>query len=49
LTGQPSGNRDVFYLTHMLECIESIERYSAALDIESNDLAQDAILRNSSF
>jgi len=29
----------------MLECIESIERYSATPDIESDELAQDAILR----
>ena len=45
MTDQPSGDRDVFYLTHMLECIESIERYSAIPDIESDELAQDAILR----
>ena len=45
MTGQPSGDRDVFYLTHMLECIESIERYTTVSDIESDELAQDAIMR----
>lgn len=40
-----SGERDAFYLAHMLECIESIERYSAAHDIELDELTQDAVLR----
>jgi uncharacterized protein with HEPN domain len=29
----------------MLECIESIERYSASRDIELDELTQDAVLR----
>jgi len=41
----PSGDRDAFYLAHMLECIESIERYSAAHNIELDELTQDAVLR----
>ncbi len=39
------SDRDAFYLAHMLECIESIERYSAANDIESDELTRDAVLR----
>ena len=41
----PSGDRDAFYLAHMLECIESIERYSASHDIVLDELTQDAVLR----
>ena len=41
----PSGDRDAFYLLHMLECIESIERYSASRDVELDELTQDAVLR----
>jgi uncharacterized protein with HEPN domain len=41
----PSGNRDEFYLTHMLESIESILRYSASGSIDSDELTQDAVLR----
>ena len=41
----PSGDRDAFYLAHMLECIESIERYSASHNIELDELTQDAVLR----
>jgi uncharacterized protein with HEPN domain len=40
-----AGERDAFYLAHMLECIESIERYSGANDIKSDELTQDAVLR----
>ena len=40
-----SGDRDAFYLAHMLECIESIERYSASRDIALDELTQDAVLR----
>jgi uncharacterized protein with HEPN domain len=40
-----AGDRDVFYLAHMLECIESIERYTAANSIELDELTQDAVLR----
>jgi len=29
----------------MLECIESIERYSASRDVELDELTQDAVLR----
>jgi hypothetical protein len=40
-----SRERDTFYLAHMLECIESIERYTAAHDIELDELTHDAVLR----
>ncbi len=40
-----SGTRDAFYLAHMLECIESIENYAAAHNIELDELTQDAVLR----
>ena len=36
--------RDYFYLTHMLECIESIERYAKVRELDS-ELISDAILR----
>jgi uncharacterized protein with HEPN domain len=44
------ADRDAFYLTHMLECIASILRYSASdrIDsdrIDSDELTQDAVLR----
>jgi uncharacterized protein with HEPN domain len=39
---------DVFYLTHILETIDRIERYCALGedDFLANELVQDAILRN---
>jgi uncharacterized protein with HEPN domain len=43
--GRDAFYRNAFYLTHMLECIESIERYTAANDIELDELTQDAVLR----
>ena len=45
MTVPVTGDRDVFYPAHMLECIESIERYTAANDIEIDELTQDAVLR----
>jgi hypothetical protein len=35
-----SDDRDAFYLLHMLECIESSERYSGSRDAELDELAQ---------
>jgi uncharacterized protein with HEPN domain len=40
-----SPNRDAFYLMHMLECIDDIERYCASGDIESDQRTLDAVLR----
>jgi hypothetical protein len=39
---------DLFYLTHVLECIARIERYCAAGEqaFLSEELIQDAVLRN---
>jgi uncharacterized protein with HEPN domain len=39
---------DLFYLTHILECIARIERYCAAGEqaFLSEELIQDAVLRN---
>ena len=42
---QRSGDRDAFYLTHMLECISAIESYGAAGDFESDGRTLDAVLR----
>ena len=38
-------DRDAFYLVHMLECIETIERYCAHDDIDSDQRTMDAVLR----
>jgi len=39
------GDRDAFYLRHMLECIDAIESYCADLDFESDERTTDAVLR----
>ena len=39
------NERDVFYLTHMLECIHAIEDYSAGVDVASDERTLDAVLR----
>jgi uncharacterized protein with HEPN domain len=40
-----SPDRDAFYLRHMLECIEDIERYCASSNLESDQRTLDAVLR----
>ena len=42
---QRPGDRDAFYLTHMLECIAAIESYRVAGDFESDERTLDAVLR----
>jgi uncharacterized protein with HEPN domain len=41
-------NRDLFYVEHILECIERVERFSRGgeANFTESDLIQDAILRN---
>lgn len=42
-----SGDRDLIYLTHILECIEAVETYTTQgqNDFLTNALVQDAVLR----
>jgi uncharacterized protein with HEPN domain len=42
-----SSDRDLIYLTHIMECIEAIETYTTQgqKDFLSNALVQDAVLR----
>ena len=40
-----SDNRDAFYLAHIPECIENIDRYCATTDLESDQRTLDAVLR----
>jgi uncharacterized protein with HEPN domain len=42
---QTPKERDAFYLAHMLECIDAIESYCAAGDVESDERTLDAVLR----
>ncbi len=42
---EAKNERDVFYVKHMLECIDAIETYCAAGDIESDARTMDAVLR----
>lgn len=42
---QSPNERDAFYLAHMLECIDAIESYSAAGDVESDERTLDAVVR----
>lgn len=50
MSGQDSpepkpNDRDAFYLSHMLECIEDIGRYCTNNDIASDQRTLDAVLR----
>jgi uncharacterized protein with HEPN domain len=42
---QHANERDAFYLAHMLECVDAIESYCAAGDVESDERTLDAVLR----